>query len=377
MPDTVPVVDREKYGMMASLTAVLANAVLVLIKGTVGVISGSVAIIGDAVNNLSDAASGIITLFGFRMAARPADAEHPYGHGRIEDLSGLCVATMIMAIGINLLMTSIRKCMNPELIRMSPVMMILVGLSIVVKGGLLLFYSAVGRRIASGAMHAAAADSRNDMLTTGGILIAVAIEYIFHIPADGWVGLAMAVYILVSGYKLIQEQISPLLGSVPSGDDVEKIRTIVLSERDILGMHDLMIHDYGPGREYASAHVEMPASLTAIEMHEIVDNIEEKLEKDLGIHMVIHCDPVLTDDERIPKMKAFLDGLAGTIGVQFTVHDLRIVPTASRPRVIFDCVVPYGNTISADSLRETIQTEFSQYFPGYSCIPTMEHSFVG
>ncbi|MBQ7486401.1 MAG: cation transporter [Clostridia bacterium] len=368
---------RERYGMMASLTAVLVNIALVAVKGAIGWLSGSIAILGDAVNNLSDAASGVITLLGFHMAARPADAEHPYGHGRMEYLSGLSVAVMVMAIGVNLLITSFQKCLNPELIKMTTTMLVLVGLSILVKGGLFAFYTAVGKRIGSGAMTAAAADSRNDMLTTGGILAAAVIESVFHIPADGVVGLAMSVYILVSGFKLIHEQISPLLGHVPSHEAVEQIRALVLSDVHVLGMHDLMIHDYGPGQEYASAHVEMPADLSALTMHEIVDGIEEKVQSQTGIHMVIHCDPVVTEDERIPRIRAFFEQIADSMGIAFTVHDLRIVPSGIRPRVIFDCVVPYDSAVSMESIRETIETEFTQYFPGYICMPTMEHSYTG
>ena len=368
---------RERYGMMASLTAVLVNTALVAVKGAIGWLSGSIALMGDAVNNLSDAASGIITLLGFRMASRPADAEHPYGHGRMEYLSGLSVAVMVMAIGVNVFITSFNKCLHPKLIEMTPLMMVLVGLSIAVKGGLFIFYTTVGKRIGSGAMTAAAADSRNDMLTTGGILIAAVIESVFHIPADGYVGLAMSVYILISGFRLIRDQISPLLGHVPSQEQVERIRRLILSAPHVLGMHDLMIHDYGPGREFASAHVEMPADLSAIEMHEIVDGIEEKLRMEQGIHMVIHCDPVVTHDERIPRIREFLEQLAGSMGINFTVHDIRIVPAGPHPRVLFDCVVPYGSAVSMDSIREIIKTEFVQYFPGYVCMPTMEHSYTG
>ena len=367
---------RERIGMRVSLTAILANVLLVLVKGAVGILSGSIAILGDAVNNLSDAASGIITLWGFHMASRPADAEHPYGHGRMEYLSGLCVALMVMAIGINLLVTSVRKCMHPALIEVSGFMQLLMALSIAVKGGLYMLFHWTGKRIHSGAMNAAALDARNDMLMTGGILAAAAIETAFHVPADGWVGLFMSCYILFSGFQLVQDQLSPLLGAIPSKETVERIRTMVLSNPQVLGMHDLMIHNYGPDQEYASAHVELPASLSALRMHEIADGIEKKIQEETGIQMVLHCDPVITD-ERIPKMKAFLNEVSGTLGIELNIHDLRIIPGETKSRVLFDCVVPFGSAVSMDSLRQTIVTEFTQYFPEYVCEPNMEHSATG
>ena len=368
---------RERTGMRVSLTAVLINILLVVIKGVVGGLSGSIAIMGDAVNNLSDAASGIITLCGFHIAARPADAEHPYGHGRMEYFSGLSIALMVMSIGINLLISSVRKCMSPSLIEASGFMLLLMLLSIAFKGVLYMIFSIAGKQIHSGTMKAAAIDSRNDMLMTGGILAAAAVETTFHIPADGWVGLCMSLYILYSGFQLVQDQIRPLLGTSPSKETVESIRSLILTTPPVLGMHDLMVHNYGPDREYASAHVELPADLTALRMHEIADSIEKKVMDETGIQMVLHCDPVVMEDERIPRMKSFLNEMSKALGIELDIHDLRIIPGQPKSRVLFDCVVPFGSTISMDSLRQTLATEFSQYFPEYVCEPKMEHSASG
>ncbi|MBQ9010277.1 MAG: cation transporter [Clostridia bacterium] len=368
---------REKIGIRTSLTAVLVNAVLVIVKGSIGLLSGSIAILGDAVNNLSDAASGIITLWGFHMASRPADARHPYGHGRMEYISGLCIALMVMSIGVNLFVSSVQKCLHPSLIEFSGFMMLLMFLSIAFKAGLMVLFKTVGKRIHSGAMKAAALDSRNDMLVAGGILVATAIETRFHVPADGWIGLLMSVYILYSGVQLVQDQLSPLLGTTPSEETVDRIRGTVLASPAVLGMHDLIIHNYGPDREYASAHIELPATLSALEMHEIADGIEKKLLDEAGIQMVLHCDPVEIEDERIPRMKRFLFELSKSLGMELNIHDLRIVPDQPKSRVIFDCVVPFGSAVSMDSLRQTVVTEFTQYFPDYLCELKMEHSLTG
>lgn len=379
IPDHENVTDervRSAYGKAASFVGIASNALLFAGKLAVGLISGSVAITADAVNNLSDASSSIISLLGFKMADRPADAKHPYGHGRYEYLSGLMVAVMILVIGVELLKSSVEKIFSPVDVIFSWVTVAVLAASICVKLWLAMFNRKIGRKIHSTTLEATADDSRNDVISTGVVLAAALISHFFGWQLDGFMGAAVAVFILISGFGLVNDAIDPMLGSVPSAELVQHIRERVLSYPGVLGVHDLMVHDYGPGRQFASVHVEMSANEDPLVSHDLIDNIENDFLKNEKLHLVVHYDPVVTDDPRLPVMRKLVTEIVKSIHPQMTVHDLRIVPGTTHVNVVFDCVVPYEFEMNEDEIRKRIQDGVSREYPNYYCVATLERSYI-
>jgi len=367
---------RSAWGKAASILGIACNALLFIGKFFVGVISGSLAIMADAVNNLSDASSSIISLIGFAMAEKPADADHPYGHGRYEYLSGLMVAVLILVIGVELLKGSIEKIVSPSRVVLStPVWIVLIG-SILIKSGMLFFNRKVGRCIGSKTLEATAEDSRNDVIATTAVLVSAVLSHFTGWMLDGYMGAAVAAFILVSGFKLVKETIDPMLGSAPSAELVRGIRSRLESYPGVLGMHDLMVHDYGPGRQYASVHLEMDARADVMAAHDLIDGIERDFMQECGLHMVIHYDPVAVDDSRIAVMKAAIMEIVKQIHPEMTIHDLRIVAGGTYTKLVFDCVVPYDCGICSGEIRSRICQEVEKDYPDYYCVITMEHSFV-
>ena len=367
---------RSAYGKAASLVGIGCNVLLFAGKLAAGLLSGSVAIMADAVNNLSDASSSLISLLGFKLAERPADAEHPYGHGRFEYLSGMTVAVMILAIGVELLKSSVGKIFAPEAVVFSWVSVGVLAASMLVKLWMAAFNTNMGRRIGSTALEATAGDSRNDVITTGAVLLCTVVSKLTGMELDGYVGAAVAVFILISGASLVKETLDPLLGKAPSPELVGRIREKLMSYPGVLGVHDLMIHDYGPGRQFASVHVEMSARQDPIASHEVIDGIERDFLKDERLHLVVHYDPVATDDPRVPALRGALTAICKTIHPKMTIHDLRIVQGAKRVNVVFDCIVPYDCRLGETEIRRRMTAELGREYPGYCCIPTLERSFT-
>ena len=367
---------RSAYGKAASLVGIGCNVLLFAGKLAAGLLSGSVAIMADAVNNLSDASSSLISLLGFKLAERPADAEHPYGHGRFEYLSGMTVAVMILAIGVELLKSSVGKIFAPEAVVFSWVSVGVLAASMLVKLWMAAFNTNMGRRIGSTALEATAGDSRNDVITTGAVLLWTVVSKLTGLELDGYVGAAVAVFILISGASLVKETLDPLLGKAPSPELVGRIREKLMSYPGVLGVHDLMIHDYGPGRQFASVHVEMSARQDPIASHEVIDGIERDFLKDERLHLVVHYDPVATDDPRVPALRGALTAICKTIHPKMTIHDLRIVQGAKRVNVVFDCIVPYDCRLGETEIRRRMTAELGREYPGYCCIPTLERSFT-
>ena len=367
---------RSAYGKAASLVGIGCNVLLFAGKLVAGLLSGSVAIMADAVNNLSDASSSLISLLGFKLADRPADAEHPYGHGRFEYLSGMTVAVMILAIGVELLKSSVGKIFAPEAVVFSWVSVGVLAASMLVKLWMAAFNTNMGRRIGSTALEATAGDSRNDVITTGAVLLCTVVSKLTGLELDGYVGAAVAVFILISGASLVKETLDPLLGKAPSPELVGRIREKLMSYPGVLGVHDLMIHDYGPGRQFASVHVEMSARQDPIASHEVIDGIERDFLKDERLHLVVHYDPVATDDPRVPALRGALTAICKTIHPKMTIHDLRIVQGAKRVNVVFDCIVPYDCRLGETEIRRRMTAELGREYPGYCCIPTLERSFT-
>jgi len=367
---------RGAYGRAASLIGIAVNALLFVFKLIVGAVSGSVAITADAINNLSDASSSIVSLLGFRLAGKPADEDHPYGHGRYEYLSGLTVAVMILVIGVELMKSSAERILHPVPVSMSvPTALVLV-CSIAVKLWLAGFNRRIGKKIGSGTLIATADDSRNDVIATGAVLLSTIVCHFTGLALDGFMGAAVAVFILVSGFSLVRDTIDPMLGSAPEKAQVEAIREKIMSYPGVLGTHDLLVHDYGPGRQFASVHLEMDARDDPMDSHDLIDNIERDFLRETGLHLVIHYDPVATDDPRVAVMRALIEQTAKEIHPGMTIHDLRIVPGNSHTNVVFDCVVPYGCSVPTREIRETISARVQRDYPNYYCVITLENSFV-
>ena len=367
---------RGRYGKLASIAGVMANVLLFALKLAVGTASGSVAITADALNNLSDASSNVVSLLGFKLAGKPADADHPYGHGRFEYLSGLMVAVMILVIGVELMQDSLDKIMHPFAVPLSgPLVIVLLG-SIGVKLWLAAFNRRIGQKIESQTLLATADDSRNDVIATAAVLLATVIGHFTGLKLDGWMGAAVALFILVSGFRLVKDMIDPMLGTAPDAQQVAAIRSKLESYPGVLGTHDLMVHDYGPGRQFASVHLEMDAKADPLVSHDLIDSIERDFLRDENLHLVIHYDPVTTDDPRMDALRRRITEIVQGMHDDMTIHDLRIVQGSAQTKIVFDCVVPYGCRMPAKMIRERIVEELRADYPDYYCVITLENSFV-
>lgn len=367
---------RTRYGLVASMTCIVCNVLLCMGKGAVGLVSGSVSIVADAVNNLSDASSNVVSLLGFKLASRPADEDHPYGHGRYEYLAGLVVAVLVCAIGINLVGSSVEKIMSPEPTEFGPAVVIVLVGSMAVKLWMATFNRRLGRAISSETLEATAVDSRNDVIATAAVLASAVVSQLVGIDLDGWAGLAVGGFILWSGIQLVREAVSPLLGKVPDPAYVEHIRDKIMSYPGVLGTHDLMVHDYGPGRQFASAHVEMAAEGNPLDQHDLLDNIEQDFKDDEGLVMTLHFDPIVTNDPQVRDMRHWIDLAVKDIDERLSIHDLRCVPGPTHTNVIFDCVRPTDCALSASELRARVSDLVRDHYPRAVCKITVDESYV-
>ena len=349
---------RAKAGALAGTVGIICNLLLFLGKVMAGTLAGSVAIAADGWNNLSDAAASIVTLLGFRFSRKPADAHHPYGHARAEYLSGLCVAVLILFIGVELGKSSFSKVIAPEPVDFSAVTFWVLLLSIGMKLWMSLFVGKLGKMIGSKTLAATSADSRNDVITTSAVLLSCLVSRFLHVQIDGWAGLAVAVFILWSGYGIARETMSALLGESADGELVEKLRTMVLDHDGILGIHDLLIHDYGPGRCFASAHVELSAEEDPLICHEIIDHLECDALRELNVHLVIHHDPVAVNDAEWGRLRELVEQAARATDERLSVHSFRLVRGRGMPRLVFDLAVPYG--MDQEAVRLTLREKIME-----------------
>ena len=332
---------RAEVGRLSGLVGIVCNLILFAGKIIIGTISGALSITADAMNNLSDASSSIVTLVGFKLAEKPADDDHPYGHARFEYLSGLAIAGMIVLIGYELLKTSIDKIRHPQSINFSVALVIVLVLSIAVKFWLAAFNGKLGKMIDSATLLATASDSRNDVISTGVVLLAAIIEAVSGWRVDGFMGLAVAVFILYSGISLAKETISPLLGEAASPELQKLIVEIVESSPMVLGYHDLMVHDYGPGQRFASLHVEMNKEEDPLVCHEIIDDLERECLEKHNVHLVIHYDPVVIGDEELEHMRTKVQQILTDYDNRLSLHDFRLVPGNGHTNLVFDVAIPY------------------------------------
>lgn len=344
---------RARVGSLAGAVGIVCNLLLFLGKVLAGWLSGSVAIAADGFNNLSDAAASIVTLLGFRFSRKPADAHHPYGHARAEYLSGLCVAVLILFIGVELGKTSVSKIFSSAAVEFSAVTFWVLTGSIAMKLWMSLFVGKLGKLIGSGTLAATAADSRNDVIATAAVLVSCLAGHFFHIAIDGWTGLCVAAFILWSGYGIARETMSALLGEQADGELVEKLMAMVLRHDGILGIHDLLIHDYGPGRCFASAHVELSAEEDPLVCHEIIDHLECDALRELNVHLVIHHDPVAVNDAEWGRLRSAVEAIAAEVDGRLSVHSFRLVRGRGMPRLVFDLAVPYG--VDQEAVRRKLR----------------------
>lgn len=366
---------RNSYGKFAGIVGIICNTILFFMKITAGTIFGYVSVTADAVNNLSDASSSVVSLMGFKMSGKPADEEHPYGHGRYEYLSGLIVAVLIMVIGVEILKSSVEKVISPNEVEFSWLAVGVLVLSILLKLWMTLFNYSLGKKIKSATLKATGADSRNDVISTTAVLIAMVISYFSGIQLDGIMGIIVSLFILYSGIGIIKDTLDPLLGKAPEREFVEEIRNKILTYPRVLGTHDLLVHDYGPGRQFASVHIEMAAEGDVLEAHDILDTIERDFNKE-GLHMIVHFDPIVTTGDKVSNLRTWISEKIAEIDSNLTIHDLKIVTCKTHTNVIFDCVMPPDFNMSKEELNEKICNIVSDEYPTYKCIITFDKSFA-
>ena len=346
---------RAAVGKLAGFVGMLCNVLLFAGKLTVGLLAGSVSITADALNNLSDATSSVVTTVGFRLAERPADADHPYGHARYEYLSGLVVAALILVIGVELAKSSLEKIFHPEAVDFTLLTGIILVCSILCKLWLFFFNRKLGRLIGSSTLEATAADSRNDVITTSAVLLAALVEMTTKLRVDGFMGLGVALFILWSGIGLARETISPILGENADAELREKIVDYIRENPKVLGFHDLMVHDYGPGQRFASLHVEMDRNEDPVACHELIDDMERECLRSHGVHLVIHYDPVVTDDPELDRMHIRVERLLQQQEARLSLHDFRMVPGKGHTNLIFDVVLPAELEGQEDNIRTRLE----------------------
>ena len=358
---------RKRLGTLGSAVGVGVNAILALGKLLIGSLTGSVAVTADAINNLSDAAGSVVSLVSMRLAQKPVDKEHPFGHGRMEYLGALAVGVLILVMGVETFTSGVKSILHPTEIAFGWVPFWLLVASILMKGGLFLFYNAVGKLIDFPSLIAAAKDSLSDMLATSAVVMSMIAAHGFSIPIDGWMGVAVSLLVLKAGFEVVRETVDSLMGGRKNPELGKEIISRLMKYEHILGTHDLLIHDYGPGRCIASIHAEVPADGDILVLHEIIDQAEHEIGEELNIPLCIHMDPVVTGDEKTDEAHArlseFLRGLDGG----FMLHDLRMVPGENRTNLVFDVVIPAGFT-DTQTLTEKICAAAKEIDPRYECV---------
>lgn len=367
---------RNAYGILATVVGLICNVILCAAKIAVGLLFKSMAILADGLNNFTDAGSSVVSMLGFRWANKPADKEHPFGHARYEYITGLIIAFIVLFLGVELIISSVEKITAGEKTVATVIMMAVLAFSVVVKFGMFFYYRSVSRKIGSGSLKAAGADSLNDCISTIAILVCTVITYFTGVELDGYVGIAVALFIVFNGIKLIKETMSPLLGEKPSPSLVKKISEEICAYDGVKGIHDLIVHNYGPNRYFASVHVEVDAKTDVLGSHELVDTIErEFLEK--GINLVIHMDPVIVDDERVNALKQIAVEALKSIDESLTLHDFRVVWGENRKNLIFDVVVPYGFRLTDKELISSIDEKIKETDPAAYPVISVDKDFAG
>lgn len=363
---------RDKCGRVAGAVGIVTNFLLFLMKIIVGTVFHSVSVTADAVNNLTDSGSSVVTLIGFKMASKPADEKHPFGHARIEYLSGVIVSFIVIFLGLQLGMSSIEKILTPEENALTPVALVVLVISILAKLWQCLFYRKVGRMIKSESVEATSKDSRNDVIATSVVLLGAVITMLTGVNLDGYMGAAVALFIVFSGVQLTISTADPLLGQAPEGELVQTITEKMLSYPGIIGMHDLAVHNYGVGRCFASAHCEVDAKNDILVSHDLIDNIERDFSHDLDIHMVIHLDPVIVGDARTDALHCKVQSLVTALYPTVTIHDFRVIWGVTHSNIVFDAAVPFSVKDSDAVITQKLEAEIQKLDPDYRTVVTID-----
>ncbi|MCR4704843.1 MAG: cation diffusion facilitator family transporter [Lachnospiraceae bacterium] len=367
-----PVV-RRRYGMLSGIVGIILNLLLFTGKFIAGLLSGSIAITADAFNNLSDAGSSVITLIGFKMAGQEADSDHPFGHGRIEYISGLLVSVLIILMGYELCKESVKKIISPSETLITPLVITILLISVLVKCYMYYYNHRLGKQLESAAMEATATDSLSDTLSTGIVFLSALIGHYTGFKIDGPCGLLIGFIILYAGYHAAKETAGPLLGQAADPAFVQKILDIVDQYDDILGIHDMIVHDYGPGKCLVSFHAEVPAKGDILALHDTIDLVEYRIRTELACEAVIHMDPIMNDDEETNSLKKSVEAILNAYDVQLSLHDFRIVKGPTHTNLIFDVVVPFRTTYSVDDLKSAIQQSVFEKYPHHYCVIQIDH----
>lgn len=367
---------RQLYGILCGGVGIFFNLLLFILKFLAGTLSNSIAIIADAFNNLSDAGSSIITLIGFKMAGQKADPDHPFGHGRIEYISGFLVSIIIFLMGVELIQSSVEKIFHPEPLTFSPLMVIILLLSILIKFYMAFYNRRIGRKIDSTAMLATSTDSFSDTIATSVVLIAALISHFTPYSVDSYCGVLVGLLILYAGFNAAKDTLNPLLGTPPDQEFVSKVEELVMSYDSILGIHDMIVHNYGPGRTIISLHAEVPADGDLLMLHDTIDLIEHRLHNDLHCEAVIHMDPVCVHDEQTQQLKQVIRDILDEIDPIITMHDFRIVSGPTHTNLIFDIVIPYNYPYTDEALTKLIDSKVRAYNDTYYTVIEVDKSFI-
>ncbi len=366
---------REKYGMLSGGVGIFCNILLFIGKLSVGLISASISIMADAFNNLSDAASSVVTLVGFKMAGRPADDQHPFGHGRIEYISGLIISTVVMMMGLEFVKSSIEKIINPASIEIGIYSIIILLMSILLKLWMSIFNKKIGDRINSSTIKAISMDSLADVAATATALIGAIISYMCGVYVDGYAGVLVALFIIYTGFTTARETLSPLLGQAPDKEFVDKIEKKVLSYDNIVGVHDLIVHNYGFNNSLVSLHAEVPCDINILKIHETIDTVERDIKKDFNCDIVIHMDPIATDDNAVNSVKYEIESIVKSIDERLNIHDFRMVQADSFTNLIFDLVVPHMFELKDDEIESIINEKIIALNSSYRLVLNIDKYF--
>ena len=367
---------RKGYGILCGAVGIGLNILLFAGKFFAGTIAGSIAITADAFNNLSDAGSSFVTLLGFQLAGQKPDSDHPFGHGRIEYLSGLAVSMLIILMGFELAKSSLDKILHPAPVDSSWLVIVILCVSICVKLYMAFYNRSLGKKLNAPAMLATAADSLSDSIATTAVLIATLVGRFSGLMIDGWCGILVAAFILWSGFNAAKDTVNPLLGTPPTHEFVEQIKELVMAHPAIIGIHDLIVHDYGPGRVMISLHAEVSASENVLDLHDEIDNVESELREKLGCEAVIHMDPIVTDDGITGETRERVAALVHCIDDEISIHDFRMVAGPSHTNVIFDAVVPYGFRLTDSEVEEKIKSAVRTLDGNYFAVVKVERSYT-
>ena len=368
---------RQRYGTLSSLTGIACNLVLFVVKLVMGMLSNSIAITSDAFNNLSDSASCIVTLFGYKLAAKPADKDHPFGHGRMEYLTSLVLAAVILFVGFELLSGSVDKIIHPQPVHFSLAVLLSLLASIGLKLWMCGFNRKLGNRIQSGVMLATAQDSLNDVAATFATVISLLLSLVTDLPVDGVMGIIVSLFVFVCGYGIIKDTVNQLLGQPADPQLVRNIREVMLSRPQILGIHDMIIHSYGPGNLIGSAHAEVSSSGDLLQIHDTIDEIEKQIYEQLHVMMTIHMDPIETDSPQVAEGRQLITRILGQIDPSLTFHDFRIVSGPTHTNLIFDVVVPFDCPLSFDQIRRQVEEQLAAQPETWYAVITFDRDYTG